>query len=181
MTPFLLDLDGVCANFLGEALKHFDTSIDEIYQPPQNRGVWEVEKLLGVTQEAFWARIGPDIFHDLPTLLDGMAVYSFMKDLKLDVHICTSPAANPVCYYHKALWVKHHFPELFPSKLCIYPRKYMLAKGSVLIDDSDKNCFDFTKAGGYSILFPRLWNSNHKLSSDPVPYVTKEILRYVNG
>jgi hypothetical protein len=50
--------------------------------------------------------------------------------------------------------------------------KFLCAKpDNILIDDSDKNCNSFIKAGGKAILVPQPWNNQYSFKGPKVPYV----------
>lgn len=58
----------------------------------------------------------------------------------------------------KKRWVEKHFPA-FKRNLILGAKKYVAAKGNILIDDKTQNCSEFIEHGGRAWLFARPWNA----------------------
>jgi 5'(3')-deoxyribonucleotidase len=176
MTPnktrptIFIDLDGVIVDFTTPALrKHGVTIRDESGYPADCE--WDIlqacNKLRGrerrfnsnpLTAAEFWDAFDYDFWYGLP-LYPGAS--TFVKNLEQwgDIYFATTPALSSDCVAGKYDWVKKHFPE-YRSKLVICTHKEVLAgPNTILIDDRDKNCEAFEKAGGIAIPVPRPWNN----------------------
>lgn len=162
----MLDCDGVITDFVGGCEKLFGKI--EIWPP----GEYNIAKVFGMPKNKFWKPINDAFifglkytkeFADIMQVLDGY-----------DITILTAPVWNGIHGRH--MWIHKYLPEFFRQhKYLIGPDKAACAyDGSILIDDSDKNCHDFIKAGGQAILFPRPWNSNHDII-DPIDYLKMRI------
>ena len=164
-----LDLDGVFADFLtGQHVAH---GVEyDVLNYPYPRGLWDMfaygpcpitwESANRASTESFWA--------SLPWVPESHVLYNRLmaKFHRESVAILTNPMMNPGSYGGKARWVRQHMRPLYTRLIMSKRPKGEFVQGNesaVLIDDCDKNVDGFIKAGGYAILVPRPWNSNHHL------------------
>lgn len=175
-----LDLDGVLADFIGGVLKLHNLPYSHI---KDMKGSYGVAKYLNLSEKDFWGELNkhPDFWHSLSTTKEANDLVENIYSLvdSSSVYLLTSPSRNEHAYSGKYLWVKKHFPDLLP-RLILTSHKHLLAdRFHILVDDSDKNCNDFKKAGGNAILFPRPWNSKFSLATKGYELVIKEIRRFL--
>lgn len=154
-----VDLDGVLCDMVGPAL--------EIHQRQDllagwPKGVYDLEKAIGITMDEFWAKIdekGYDFWANLPA-------YEWMRDLMRTCYqyservvLCSKPSRSHYSSGGKHQWIAKHFGRRFRDFI-ITPQKYHAAgPNRLLIDDCEKNIIQWQRAGGMGLLFPQPWNS----------------------
>lgn len=176
ITTILLDMDGVCCDFVGEACKLHGKSLKDLLPEWEKGGGWNFFKMWGATAAEFWEPINnnSDFWRNLPQ-------YPWYHEMapslewQAEVIYSTSPGSCPTSAYGKSQWLARK--GINPStRAMLGSRKDLMAKpGVVLIDDSDKNCDKFRRAGGSAIVFPQHWNSLHEQTEDPISYVMREL------
>lgn len=184
-----VDMDGVIVDFNTAALCTNCAAIGGEDEYPEECG-WDILKacnkirhsysgvgrLPPITADEFWGALDYDFWYDLQPY---PVAQTFIKYLEFwgDVYIVTAPARSTDCVAGKYSWIKEHFPD-YRRKLIICTHKELLAdKNSILIDDRDKNCEAFEKAGGFVVPVPRPWNNFEIDEEFPHPYdkVCKEV------
>lgn len=156
MTPqnILLDVDGILADFFGAALVAHGRA-DLVTRWP--KGEWDMAKVMGITEEAFWAPLDNYAFWVSVPMYTGAD--EFVADLEriAPVTFCTSPSMSPESYMAKVAWLRDNIGA--KTNIMLGGRKWLMAKpGNVLIDDYERNVEKFRAAGGPAVLFPRPWN-----------------------
>ena len=153
----LLDMDGVITNIVSGIELLYDTKFDF------TKGESRFTKLLGITmaelsldlnQSKFWTDLRPTKYmHEIFQILIEYGLFS-------RTILCTQGIFMPEAHAGRLRWIQHHCPEFWIRKAYISIQdKSMLAKGDkLLIDDYDKNCSNFMKAGGWAIEFMADWN-----------------------
>ena len=189
---YLLDMDGVIANFVDAAIKAHGQYCehDDITQ-------WDIADLWGITDSRFWEVINPETskpFSQNPTLWNlhssrvGRCIrfwseikpYEWMDTVIESISrstwsICTSPSKSPYSTSGKVEWLQFHFGRDFRD-FVITSQKHLLAGPSkCLIDDSDKNVELFREHGGQAILFPQPWNANRDKIGDRMGYLNGQL------
>ncbi len=179
----LLDLDGVVTNFFNPSLElHGRRDLIESWP----LGVWDAEEVLGLTLKEFLFpihQIGSDFWSNLETFPHSNELWRICNEFA-KTYICTAQTECGSSAHGKIKFVQRWFSELgCPEKdadIIITKRKYLLAMpGVVLIDDRDKNCFDFIEHGGQAILFPYCTNKN--ANKDPLTYVKEQLQEIKNA
>jgi len=167
-----IDMDGVLVDFQRAACTLHGR--EWIYGEPLHpsfAGVWEMENLLGLSREEFWAPMRDwDWWAHLPITSDGQLILLAAERMFGAANVCilTNAAGCPHASAGKMMWMNFHMPE-YAGRLYIISgtsggrngKGAMGAGGGVLIDDCDAHVSDFGDAGGYGILVPRAWNSGH--------------------
>lgn len=170
----ILDMDGVLADFnRGAAQAHGR----EYVEPTK----WNYFEEWGMTAAEFWGGI-----HRW-----GDAFYRYMvppypwKDDVLrmvgeadDFVIMSSPSNDPAGYAAKKIWCDKHAPGI---KLIVGSEKHLLAgPDRLLIDDYGNNIIKFANAGGHTLIFPQLWNSNRVLAETDsrLSFLQRELNRW---
>lgn len=161
MNPyFLLDMDGVIADFMGGLFKHHGRTYDRDAYP---KGQYSLSAALGMSrEEALKGVIGNPFFWT------DLELYPWAKHLMNSlvtlgqVYIASTPLLEcPQSAAAKLIWLEKHFD--FPqNKVMLGAQKHLLAReNAILIDDHQDHVEKFRDEGGYAILFPQPWNSLH--------------------
>lgn len=161
-----IDLDGVIVDFVVPTMQWWNANIDSEAQYPEGCG-WNVLKATNL----FRAEQGLPIL-DAPTFWDGLD-YGFWRNLPLyplakefvgimethgDVYFATSPTLSSACVAGKFDHIKEDFPHLSRRLIITADKSVLAGPRCTLIDDRDRNCETFVKAGGEAVLVPRPWN-----------------------
>lgn len=176
----LLDLDGVCADFVTWACRCHGITESDV--PWDDCGFY-MERGMGLTPDEFWAPInaeGREFWTTIPP-------YEWMDDLLgvvgeaaaehgAAVHVCTSPSRIPECQAGKVDWMYAHLPKSLHRGFVFTSAKHLLARpDAVLIDDGEHNVDPFRQRGGQAVLFPARYNRNRKRLADRVGYVREQL------
>ncbi len=169
-----LDLDGIIRDFVAGCINLFD--LDNCTH--EDITGWGVIgdiacKKYGLSNDGFWESMPSNFFEHLPKTEHAEHVLALMRPL--NPTILTTPSPNGAGSTQR--WIRRELPDFFnKEKYLIGPDKSSCAhSGSLLIDDSDENCINFTMNGGDVITFPRPWNKIGKTVKNPIDYLTKEL------
>jgi 5'(3')-deoxyribonucleotidase len=155
-----LDIDGVLSDFVWAICTAHNRP--RPYIDDQNLGVYDLEKIWGMSQEEFWGPTNNKFFwRDMPLMHDALAILTMCESYISAQNICllSSPTIHSASLAGKQEWIFHHFPQ--------YAKKYLLGSGkyfcaneqTVLVDDRDVNLSMFRLHGGKGVIVPRPWNS----------------------
>ena len=178
----LLDLDGVCIDFVSPALRIFGLEFDDLDWP---LGEYDIAKAIGKDHHEFWATIhnqGVDFWRNLKAYDWFAELYEEL--LKFGhIYFVTTPTYSPHSAAGKMLWLQDIFGSDFKNFVITHKKHLLSQSGFVLIDDYDLNVDNFEKLGcGKAILFPQKWNSAHVLINDnPVDHVLEQLLIIQSG
>lgn len=168
-----LDMDGVLADFVSAACDVHGRP--NPYVDPKNYGIWEMDKIWGMTAKEFWAPMGREGYwlgmqklKDADALVDVLSQYFGLDN----ICILSSPSLSPYCVPEKRQWLKQHFPMLANNVLFGSAKQFLAGPGRYLVDDYDKNIDKFVKFGGTGITYPQMWNRQHQLTEHGVTEVT---------
>lgn len=156
------DMDGVVADFVGGARRHFrreDIPISDIR--------WGIEDQFGVEPAAFWGQLGREFWAGLPALGDGLQLLSMVEAAvgASRIAILTSPCSTDGCYDGKRDWVRRWIPQHARHLFAGSAKGLLGAPGKILVDDHDPNCESFLlshdgrASGGIAVTPPRPWNA----------------------
>ncbi len=175
-----LDMDGVLADFVGAALRVHDRD-DALDNWP--KGERDVPKVLGISRNQYWKKLdaqGSDFWANLEPYPWFAELIEMVREVAPFTILTTSSLA-PSCFEGKVRWLYEHFPKVDRRRFrdfLIGEQKHLLAQpGRLLIDDAEHNVDSFTASSGRSILFPQVWNRNHRVA-DPIEYVRSLISGY---
>jgi 5'(3')-deoxyribonucleotidase len=187
MPHIFVDMDDVLCDFVkgvGKLWGFNDAEIERL----RHRHHWDMRtvmaQLLGesepISLERFWKPINgnPNFWKDLEPFPWTYPLVNQILTSKYRYHwsILTSPSQCETSYVGKHRWITQHFGSTLCGKFIPTNRKYLLAqKGTILIDDHEKNIEAFEKAGGQGILFPGLHNKNRRQYSDPLTFVLQQL------
>jgi len=154
------DLDGVLADFVTPALALHDR-LDLLEPGRWPKGRYSMEDALGISKEAFWRPIHNTghIFWSLMPAYDWMFELLEVARAKAKrVAIISKPSEHPSSSFGKHIWINKYFGETFQDFSLTAMKADSARPGRLLIDDFDKNCDEWTAAGGEALLFPQQWN-----------------------
>lgn len=152
---FLLDLDGVIANFVAGSIEACELPIteDEVRQ-------WDYYEPY-MTRYEFWRRIHEQkyFWEDLPVYPGSYELVDHLGS-RGDVIYCTDPSGDVDAATGKIKWlVRNGFMGPGGNNYVLTHHKHLLARpGVVLIDDYPANVERFIQHGGEALLFDRPWN-----------------------
>ena len=170
----LLDVDGVLADFVGEACRHF--GMPEIAKNWPS-GEYNVAKVLQLPATTFWDALGGSFWTNIPKTTEADEIVKLCGPY--DTCLLTSPPLNPYVAAIKIRWISKMFPQ-FERKFLIGPAKeFCAAPNHILIDDNVLNVIEFGKAGGNAILVPRPWNDSYALAHGGTVPTIKWHLEYI--
>lgn len=161
-----LDLDGVLIDFNKRALEFHSKIID--WELPENRGIYKMEKIMGITIDEFWEPLNTFRFwENMEWTEDGKEILSLCESYCGHDNICllTSPSAQPESSYGKVKWIKKHMPQYKRRFFIGCPKAFCARPNAHLIDDKMSNVVSFIKNGGQGLLLPRPWNPNYNLNT----------------
>lgn len=178
-----VDMDGVLANFLWGALKAHDR-LDLYENWP--KGQWNISTALGVTEDAFWAKIDErkeQFWASLPktaacdVLLTSLYRWASNPDRPANIAIATAPSLSPYAAAGKTMWLQHHYGRGFRD-FVITPDKELLGQpGAVLLDDCEPNISKFSRKKGFGILVPSVTNAH---GFDMMPENVPDVIAVLN-
>lgn len=166
---YLLDMDGVIADFVGGASVVFDVDLSQMDN-------WHIEKFMGLSEAEFWMIVnaqGPEFWENLPE-------YAWTDDLvrllgENSFVISTAPSRSPDSAYGKIKWLHRKFGPKFNRYMLGRQKELMAKSGLVLIDDKEANVEKFRQAGGQAVLFPQMWNYNADRVDNRIGYVAEAL------
>lgn len=170
----LLDMDGVLFDFMSAlCVAHNRPSP---YENEANFGVWDTEKLWGITVEQFWEPIQKDslaFWEGIPLTPEAKQIVEFMEEKfgRDNIAILTAPSDDPGAVPGKRISMRRHFPQFEKKMIFGSAKQFLSAPYRFLVDDRDKNCDEFEAAGGHSIQVPRPWNRMHKYREHVLPAI----------
>lgn len=173
----LLDMDGVMCNFIGGCCKLFNVDEEKALKEwPRNQ--YDVEPILKTTTKELWKKVdreGKDFWARLNEYSWSKTLYSECLT-RGDVYFITAPSNDPQSLAGKLEWMKKFTHNSSFRNYLVGSPKFLCANAkNILIDDNCRNCNSFSKASGYSILFPQPWNSAHMFKEDRLDYVLRAI------
>ena len=179
---FLLDMDGVIANFVERSLNacSIPLSHDEYKSWGYFQQYMTAEQFWKLIEadEYFWFKLTPyDWAREIVDTLEAIA----------PVIYCSTPSRDSRAAQQKIDWLReyafmgetenrYHLVGVAPSADGHKFGKNMLATPDrILIDDHDGNCEDFIASGGHAILFPQPWNKASQHTGDRISYVKRQL------
>jgi hypothetical protein len=167
----LLDMDGVIVDFQEALCKaHGIVSTGE-FLTPKSTGLPVKEFWAPCNRESFWA--------EMNWMHDGKEILRLVERNFEETFLLSSPTLGAGSYSGKIKWLERNAPQ-YKRRTILCPTepkgelKYTMGKELLatpdrcLIDDSPKFCDRFAKAGGRTILVPRIWNG---VSGNPLEVI----------
>jgi len=155
-----IDMDGVLADF--NLAAHLAHGREDCYPGnPSAYGEWHIEKVWGCTPEEFWAPLQyKGFWENIPKTpeADMIVELCLEKFGEKNTAILTSPSLDPYSVPGKREWIATRYPALKDQMLFGKAKGFVAGPRKVLIDDCDRNIWEWSDEGGYVIQVPRLWN-----------------------
>ncbi len=176
-----LDMDGVLFDFMAAIAKIHGRPIP--YDTPRAMGVWDIEKLWGITPEEFWAPVALkslEFWSNVPKTPEADQIVKYVTEEfgNENVAILTSPSMDAGCIPGKRYCIQKYFPQFKDRIIFGSAKEFLAGPGRVLIDDRDRNVDDFVAAGGYGIIIPRPWNRDHAFTPAVVEILQRELSKW---
>lgn len=178
ITQCLLDMDGVIADFMSALTTSHKRPTP--YTIKENLGIWETEKLWGITEDEFWAPIMADslnFWSTIPKMPEADEIVEILEKAfgSENIAILTAASEDIGSVPGKRAWMMKHFPQFAKRMIFGHAKEFMAAPYRLLVDDRDKNVAKFAKAGGKTILIPRPWNSAHEYDNVLIPSLRSDL------
>lgn len=159
-----LDMDGVAVDLTGGLQRRL--GLENVYDRPENQGVFNISKAMGRTGEEIWGGLDADFWASLqPTAELPLIKAVIRSEIGWENTAVLSSQLEKRggdCLEGKVAWLNRHLPELPKRQHFFGAKKYLLAHpGAVLLDDWQENTTPFVENGGEAVLLPRPWNSRH--------------------
>lgn len=188
----LVDMDGVCCDFIGAALQRLSYYGVISYRPEyylerwqaEFTGVWDVCSVTELSQHDFWRAIdsyGEPFWRHLAELPLYSKLLNTIREHGCKLVFASAPSRVKSSYGGKCDWLSDRgfVPR---NDAMLGSNKWLMAKpGHILIDDSDENCEQFRKHGGRAVLVPRVWNSLHATAAMGDNAIAEYVLADVNA
>lgn len=161
-----LDMDGVIVDFVGGVCKAHNRKSPYLEQ--SSYGVWDMEKLWGISVDEFWQPTEyPGFWRQLEPTTDAEQIVKLVTNAfgLGNIAVLTAPSDSIWCVNEKREWMKSHFPALAKNMIFTSAKRFLAGEDRVLVDDRDKNIDQFSQAGGQTILVPRLWNRKYEFNT----------------
>ena len=160
----LLDMDGVCCDFVGMAARVM--GIEDPYGAwPKDHPTHDMTSAFGIDADEMWSRIdeqGSLFWRYLQPYPWFDEMYAKITEIA-PVVFCTSPPGGRhgvSAVTGKVEWLLDRFGDDFRCYV-LTNRKHLLADDqTILIDDQPDKCGKFRKAGGRAFTFPQPWNDS---------------------
>lgn len=171
-----IDSDGVIRDFVGTCEKRYQRTFNWTNQT-------DVRDILGFSRKDWGKELDSLSWDKMTPTEEAFDLFQLLKKYFefSQVFIVTSVPLSRSCLGKCADWYLTYLPEYVKSNKVIFcPDKSLLAsRFSILLDDHEKTCRRFSRAGGWSILFPRPWNSLGKIYN-PLGYIDYELKKILN-
>jgi 5'(3')-deoxyribonucleotidase len=174
-----LDMDGVCCDFVGSAVKIHGLNRDEIMATwaADYPGEFYPYRVLDMPRDHFWEKVSEkseEFWVELEEYEWFTHLYESLESMAKVVFL-SSPTRSPFSLSGKLHWLQARFGREF-REFILTPQKHLLAKPhAILIDDFDWNVNSFKEHGGGAVLFPQIWNENHLFKEEPAQYTIEQV------
>lgn len=157
-----IDLDGVCSDFVGQALKVCKSKLT-------NRDItsYPLYTHLKMSKNEFIKRCNVNGFWEEMKELPHFPHMRALVENKGAIFL-PSPGSFSGAASGKIRWIKDRFGDDFDRYIITKHKSVVCKPGDVLIDDNPTNCTHWKEAGGKAILFPAYWNENQHLADTPM-------------
>ena len=169
-----LDMDGVCVDFIGAAMKTQGYDADQMLTGWRNEhpGSLYPEPMMDKTATEFFTH------SNLQTseFWSGLIAYSWFDHLYEELgrlgHVVflTAPTGAPGCVSGKLEWLIGRFGSDFTDFIFTRHKDRLAHPDAYLVDDMPFNIEPFIARKGVGVLFPQIWNELAHIE-DPVRHV----------
>ena len=185
ITPEIyLDMDGVCVDFIGAAMKAQGYNADVMLKQ------WRKDHPGSLYPELLMDKPAVDFFthsnlHS-PEFWSGLVPYPWFEHLFEELsrlgHVVflTAPTGAPGCVSGKHEWLINRFGSQFADFIFTRHKDRLAHPNAYLIDDMPFNIAPFNVRNGTGVLFPQIWNELSHIE-DPVPHVITTLEQALNS
>lgn len=173
-----LDMDGVLFNFVkGACIAH---NRPNPYDNFKNRGIFDMDKIWGMTPQEFWKPLSePGFFENLELEPNAHSLVNMLYGYFSVDNICilSSPSMGVTCVTEKRNAIYKYFKPLAKNMLFGSAKRFLSGDPNrILIDDREENILDWRAHGGTGILYPQPWNGLCEIAPiSNVTYVRRKI------
>jgi 5'(3')-deoxyribonucleotidase len=168
-----LDMDGVLCDFMEGFLNaHGRDDLMDKLKAEEWPMTWDFGGEFG-EQDNWWPKI--DAMGEL--FWEYLNTYWWTNKILMEIgatgipwYVCTTPRLTKNCLAGKLTWLNHMLGEGNFDLIQVKDKWRLAHEKALLIDDNDKNCIKFHKAGGQTCLFPQTWNENRDLINHRTTY-----------
>jgi 5'(3')-deoxyribonucleotidase len=136
------------------------------------------EGMKAYCDDIFWnniKKLGINFWHSLRPYPWFNSLIAQVEHLGYEWFILSSPGNHADAAAGKIDWLHAQFGNAFDRFILTHYKETLANEGTLLIDDSEKQCERFYAAGGRVILFPAPWNHYGKFATDVVTVTLKGI------
>jgi hypothetical protein len=162
-------MDGVIAEYAKTACEAH--GIDYVYDDSKNAGKYWMDRIAGITGDAWQAPLDYKFWRNLPKTDEADEFVETCLELFEDVQILTTASPNPDSLKAKMEWINEHYPIFNKKVIMCRCKSYLAGPKRLLVDDFPTNIRKFRKCGGHGILVPRPWNGLH--AHEPLSAIEK--------
>ncbi len=177
-----LDMDGVCVDFIGAAMKTQGYNADLVL------AAWRKEHPGSVFPEPLLDKTATEFFthSNMQTseFWSGLAPYYWFEHLLEELgrlgHVVflTAPTGAPGCVSGKLEWLTERFGSDFTDFIFTRHKDRLAHPNAYLVDDMPFNVESFNARNGVGILFPQIWNDLSHIE-DPVAHIITTLDAYM--
>lgn len=166
-----LDLDGVVVNLQLPLMELWGAKIDSEDEYPAGFH-WDIQGAINFVRQCrgldvlphtaaqFWNTMSREWWSRLLPYPEAIDFVRWLESGPFDICLATA-TVNSESAAAKVDWIHQWLPEYDQKSFIGYPKHLLAGPDSILIDDRDKNCDEFIRAGGRAILVPRAWNKGY--------------------
>lgn len=160
---FLLDVDGVLANFLDPAVEILNKLAGTNHKGSDLPG-WDVFTLWDKSyEEAFFAECHrPGFCEALPVYPGAQEGFRLLSEVA-DVYIVTSPMQHPTWGREREVWLERHF-GVHRDRIVSTGAKFLVS-GMALVDDRPANLEAWAADPWNHLGWPILWAQSYNLTT----------------
>lgn len=149
-------MDGVLADFTSH-IKHLDIPHNKQWHEPRETWTEETIKGEGIKREAMHS---PSFWATMPMMPDAQRLWAYCTQFPVTVVTAKPHADSPdMVADEKFEWINKNLGPLQNDRFicCLRSEKHKFIghvahKHQILVDDDERNCADWSKAGGIAVL-----------------------------
>lgn len=173
----IFDMDGVLIDF-NRGIHEAHNRPLTTYDSPESKGVWDIEKLWGITPGEFWDPISKDSYKfwaNLHPTPEAETLLALAGGIGGPISILSTPSSDGGCFNGKSDCIGRHWPLLKRRIAFAKEKKWLASPNKILYDDKDSNIQEWRSQGGIGILIPRPWNSEYMYADNVIEMVVEKL------
>ena len=170
-----LDMDGVIVDFHRAVLERH--GIKEVSNPHEWDFLYRED--FGMSCEEFWNDKDDKFWRELDFTRESVGIFRCLGERDLLDRVCLLSQPQRNAFQGKVDWIRKNLRQMYSHNqfLLGFAKHWCAHPQSLLIDDNEKNCESFAKAGGSSFLVPRPWNYMRNMESN----IVRLLENYLDG